>query len=129
MKKDFDKWNSLKKIINDTSDYKFYKPREIWWCSFGINIGYEQDGNNSDYERPALIIRAFSKEVCLVIPLTRSNKKNKYHFDLGNIGRKKSFAILSQIRLIDTKRLVNRIAILEKHRFLDIKKAITTMLQ
>jgi mRNA-degrading endonuclease toxin of MazEF toxin-antitoxin module len=128
MKKDFDKWNSLKKIINDTSDYKFYKPREIWWCSFGINIGYEQDGNNSDYERPALIIRAFSKEVCLVIPLTRSNKKNKYHFDLGNISVKKSFAIISQLRLIDTKRLHDLVQVLDNQKFDDIRKAIRDLI-
>ena len=24
---------------------KFYKPKEVWWCNLGINVGFEQDGS------------------------------------------------------------------------------------
>lgn len=34
----------------------FYE-REIWWCSLGVNIGFEQDGTNDLFERPVLVIK------------------------------------------------------------------------
>jgi mRNA-degrading endonuclease toxin of MazEF toxin-antitoxin module len=71
-----------------------------------------------------LIIKGFSRHVCLVVPLTTSKKENPYHFDVGVIGDKEAFAILSQIRLIDTKRLHAPLAVLNKDKFKEIKKAI-----
>lgn len=127
MQKDFDKWNKRKKDIN-TKEPNFYYEREIRWCSLGVNIGFEQDGTNEAYKRPVLIIRGFSRHVCLVVPLTTSQKKNPYHFGLGIIEGQEAFAILSQIRLIDTKRLHGQIAVLNKEKFKEIKKAIKDLL-
>ena len=56
MKKDFDKWNERKKALNDRERILF-NPREIWWCSFGVNIGSEQDGSGDNFERPVIIIK------------------------------------------------------------------------
>lgn len=52
MKKDFDKWNNRKKIIDqkEISNQMFFNEREIWWGSLGVNIGYEQDGKNDENE-------------------------------------------------------------------------------
>lgn len=127
MKKDFDKWNERKKEINE-EEFNFYYEREIRWCSLGINIGFEQDGTSEEYKRPVLIIRGFSRHVCLVVPLTTSQKKNPYHFGIGIIKDQEAFAILSQIRLIDTKRLHGRLAVLDKEKFKEIKKAIKALL-
>ncbi|MBX4198583.1 type II toxin-antitoxin system PemK/MazF family toxin [Candidatus Parcubacteria bacterium] len=128
MAKDFDKWNIQKKGIHDIGENKFYHPRDIWWCTLGVNIGFEQDGSGEDHERPVLILRGFSKQVCLAIPLTTSTKKNPYHVPLGIIGERESFAIISQIRLIDTKRLSNKIDVLDIDRFEAIKKAVKDLL-
>jgi hypothetical protein len=46
MKKDFDGWNKDKKNINNEGTHKFYKAKEIWWCSLGLNVGFEQDGTS-----------------------------------------------------------------------------------
>jgi mRNA-degrading endonuclease toxin of MazEF toxin-antitoxin module len=124
MQKDFDLWNQNKKHINDKKKHNFYKTREVWWCSLGTNIGFEQDGDNKTGDRPVLILRGFSKQVCLIIPLTTSEKKNPYHIPLGKIGSRNAFAIISQIRLIDTKRLINKIGFAEKTIFEKIRKAI-----
>ena len=78
MKKEFDLWNKRKKEINREVP-NFYHEREIRWCSLGINIGFEQDGTNKTYRRPVLIIKGFSRQVCLIVPLTTSAKKNPYH--------------------------------------------------
>ena len=104
MEKDFDKWNKRKKEI-DAEEPNFYHEREIRWCSLGVNIGFEQDGTSEAYKRPVLIIRGFSRHVCLVVPLTTSTKRNPYYMSVGIVENVEAFAILSQIRLIDTKRL------------------------
>jgi len=126
--KNFDLWNVTKKNIDSLGQYKFYHPRDIWWCTFGLNIGFEQDGTGHEYERPVLILRGFNKQICLIIPLTTSKKKNKYLIPVGLINGKNAQAIISQIRLIDTKRLSNKIGIIDKERFSEIKKAVKDLI-
>lgn len=127
MQKDFDNWNERKKEINNNIP-NFYHEREIRWCSLGLNVGFEQDGTSEKYRRPILILKGFSRNVCLIVPLTTSIKKNKYHFSVGIIENEESFAILSQIRLIDTKRLHDRLVILDGKKFEEIKKAIRLLI-
>ncbi len=128
MKKKFDDWNKSKKHIHDTGSNKLYHEREIWWCALGVNIGFEQDGTSKDAERPALVLKGFSKDVCLVVPLTTSVKKNPYHFALGKVDGKDAFVILSQIRLVDTRRFVNKIGVVDKDMFQKIRKVIKDLL-
>lgn len=127
MSKDFDTWNIKKKEL-ETNKPNFYRERDIRWCSLGINLGYEQDGTSESYRRPVLILKGFSRNVCLIIPLTTSHKKNKYHFSLGLVSGRESFAILSQIRLIDTKRLHDRLSVVDKKLFNEIKNSIKELL-
>ena len=122
--KEFDAWNIEKKTLSLNGQNKFYHQRDIWWCTFGINIGFEQDGTGKNYERPAVVLRGFSKHVCLVVPLTTSKKSNKYHFSLGLVDGREAFSIISQIRLVDTKRLSNKIGVMDGETFLSMKKAI-----
>lgn len=128
IKKDFDSWNIQKKAIHNLGTNKFYHPRDIWWCNLGVNIGFEQDGTGIEKERPVVIIRGFNKSVCLIIPLTTSQKSNKYYLKLGKVDNKKASAIISQIRLIDTKRLTNKIGIINKKKFEKIKKAVKNLI-
>jgi len=127
MQKDFDEWNVRKKEISEKNP-NFYHKREIRWCSLGLNIGFEQDGTSLEYSRPVLIIRGFSRHVCLIVPLTTSTKKNLYHFDVGIINNKKAFAILSQVRLIDTKRLQDRLGVIDRDKFEEIRKALKDLI-
>lgn len=128
MEKDFDKWNKNKKQIHDLGENKLYHEREVWWCSLGVNIGFEEDGVGETGERPVLILKGFSKDVCLVVPLTTSIKENPYHFDLGEIDGRKAFAILSQIRLVDTKRLINKVGFIEQSLFEALRKTVKDLL-
>lgn len=127
MQKDFDNWNKRKKVLNDEIP-NFYHEREIRWCSLGINIGFEQDGTSRSYRRPVLIIKGFSLNVCLIVPLTSSKKENPYHMSVGVFENIEAFAILSQIRLIDTKRLHDRLGVLDKEKFREIRKAIKKLI-
>jgi 8-oxo-dGTP diphosphatase len=119
--KDFEKWNILKKEIDkkEISQNTFFNEREIWWGSLGVNIGFEQDGKNDQFERPLLIVKKFNRSIVWAVPLTSVAKDNKFHYRLKSSG---SFIILSQIRLVSTKRLFRLIETINENEF---KKIIT----
>jgi len=126
MKKDFDKWNVLKKKINELNSKKHH-PKEIWWSVWGLNIGFEEDGKGELFERPVLIIKVLSKNTCVVLPLTSSEEENKNRIDIGLIKGIRSKVILSQIKVIDTRRLTDLICILETDLFTKVKEAVKNM--
>lgn len=127
--KDFDEWNRKKKIIDEKFNSKFVKEREIWWCTTGVNIGDEQNGKNSLFERPILILKKFNKNLVLGVFLTSKHKKNIFNFSLDSQNNKN--AIVSQIRTISTKRLTRKIMKLGNRKFVKllryIKKIIFTL--
>jgi hypothetical protein len=64
MLKDYRKWSPVKAIIHNSGSHPLgYKEREVWWCSVGENIGFEEDGKNELFNRPVLILKIFSKEL------------------------------------------------------------------
>jgi len=128
MKKDFDGWNKSKKQIDQRAEAPFYHEREIWWCSLGINVGYEQDGSDGEYRRPVLILRSLSGQTCLVIPLTTSRNRHPMRPSVGKVDEQEARALLSQMRVIDTKRLVRKIEYLDKKIFERIRKAAKDLL-
>jgi len=123
IKKDFDAWNKLKKNLHYSEKKIYFKEKEIWWCSLGINIGYEQDGKNNNFERPIVVLRKFNNDLLWIIPLTTGNKSGKYYYSFENNNKKYS-AILSQIRLISTKRLVRKMRKMSDENYISIKKSL-----
>jgi len=94
-KKDFDKWNELKKETN-SEETRLYTVREVWWCRLGVNVGSEQDGSGELFLRPVVIVRAFGPSICLVIPLTASLNKHPLRVPVGKIQEKfDSFSFFS----------------------------------
>ena len=128
MNKDFEGWNTQKQITDQNYRNKFYHEREIWWCLLGINIGYEHDGDNIEYQRPILILKGLSHSTCLVVPLTSSTNKHLFRIPVGIINNKESNIVISQLRVIDTKRLVERICLLDKEKFDLTRKAVKNLL-
>lgn len=128
MKKDFNNWNKIKTKLHENSVDKFYHAREVWWCSLGMNIGFEQDGDDVKYRRPVLILKGLSKNTCLVIPMTTSPHKHPMRISLGMIDGKESSAIISQMRVIDTKRLAEKVCFINKDIFENIRKIVKDML-
>jgi len=124
MQKDFDGWNKEKKRIHTEEINRQYHAREIWWCSLGVNIGFEQDGTGEGHERPILILKGLSPNTCLAVSLTTSQKRHKMRIPIGTVEGKRAFVILSQMRVIDTKRLTNKLGFLSHSRFKTIRKAV-----
>jgi len=124
MEKDFDVWNAQKKKLNTDTRKKFCHVREVWWCSFGVNVGFEEDGKGSDFRRPVLVLRGFNEHIFLGVALTSKKKSGKYYFPLGVIGDREACAILSQIKLFDARRLISKIGVLNQGTFIKLKSAL-----
>lgn len=128
-KKDFDIWNTEKKDIDKRSPQRlFFREREIWWCSLGVNIGFEQDGKNEQFERPVLILKKFNGEMVFIVPLTSIKKTGRYYHSIQHEGNDYSL-ILSQSKLISTRRLLRKIRTISKTDFLNSKNNFLNLFQ
>ncbi len=129
MKKDFKKWHDKKSDIDQIEQRPFFHEGEIWWCILGINVGFEQDGGGDDFLRPVIVFRKFNNEVFWAIPLTHTDKKTKYYFQIPSTENNEiSTAILSQIRLVDARRLSHRLGNVSKDDFGDLTKKFKALL-
>ncbi len=128
MEKDFDGWTQQKKQVGAIGETKLYHQREVWWCSLGVNVGSEQDGAGDEYRRPVIILKGLSSETCFIIPLTTAGKDHPLRPSVGLVDGKEARALLSQIRVIDNKRLVRKIGHLDKEIFAGVRKAAKDLL-
>lgn len=123
--KDFNLWNESKKQLDSMTGEVFAHPREIWWCSLGLNIGAEVNGKNDNFERPVLVLRVYNTDTMLVLPITTKSKDDKFHYkislnqDASSV--KTVYAKLTQLRVISNKRLLRKVNILDKELFEDLK--------
>ena len=125
--KNFKDWNIEKSDLNENKVRAFFHEREVWFASIGVNIGFEQDGRGDKFLRPAIILKKFNNEVLWCVPLTKNQKKGKYYFSF-KLNNGVSTAILSQIRLIDSKRLQYKIGDLAEEDFTQIKEKLKQFL-
>ena len=126
--KDFDLWNGLKKQL-DAKEVKFNcDVREIWWCAVGENVGEETSGKNDNFERPVLILKKFSKNNFLVLPITSAVRDGSYFYTL-ELGGKERSLMLHQARFVSKKRFLRRIEILSENKFNLIQKKYKELYQ
>ncbi|MDO8659868.1 MAG: type II toxin-antitoxin system PemK/MazF family toxin [Candidatus Parcubacteria bacterium] len=131
MQKDFDKWNNLKKTFEKEERELFAHPREIWWCSLGINLGAEIDGKNDSFERPVLVMNVYSRETMFVLPITSKERNDKFHHKIfvkikniktGEYEEKSVWVKLTQARVISNKRLLRKVDLISIDDFNRIMK-------
>ena len=138
MPKDFDRWNEHKKVIHaDTAARVFFHPRELWFSHIGTNIGFEQDGRGDQSLRPILVIRKFNNQVLWGLPLTLCEKPDNPYYapfryaafpEVARAPLLSAVAILSQLRLIDAKRLRYKIGTVPSTEFAPIKEKVRRLL-
>lgn len=124
MSKDFKNWHPRKINIEHATLRPGFHEREIWYCALGVNVGFEQDGGGINFLRPIVIVRKFNNEVFWGVPLTTSSKTGPYYFSFCFDGKTQSNAILSQIRLIDAKRLSHRVGTITAGDFIELTKKL-----
>jgi mRNA interferase MazF len=115
------KWFELKIKLCTKDDGVVFKQKEIWWCSLGMNLGEESYGKGEKFARPVLVFKKFTSSSFLGIPLTTHEKKGSWYIEIETLGIKR-WVMLNQIRVLDKKRLTNRISAVGKNDFDKIKK-------
>ena len=128
MKKDFWKWHGQKEKIHNEKGRVFFHEGEEWWSALGANVGFEEDGKNETFERPVLVYRKFNNEVFWALPITTREKRGKFYFQYEHEGKLFS-VILSQIRLLDAKRLLRKVRTLSKGEFRSVDEAFQSLLK
>ena len=128
MSKDFSKWHAVKTIIENKYRGPFFREREIWWCSLGSNVGFEEDGKHDRFERPVLILRKFNKEMCWALPLTSREKQGAYYHVLSLHGRT-STVLLSQLRVLSVKRLIRRLGKVSETAFEELQSSMVGLIK
>ena len=129
MKKNYKIWTPVKTRINNNKSYPLgYKERDIWICNIGENIGFEEDGKGNDFTRPVLILKAFNRKFCHIVPLSTTDKRGRFYYPFDGNAGKTSVAILSQTRSIDATRLLRKVGSMNKEEFIKIKGKIKEIL-
>jgi mRNA-degrading endonuclease toxin of MazEF toxin-antitoxin module len=115
-------WLKIKTILIDAPQKNhFFKEREVWWCSIGLNIGDEEFGKGPQFLRPVLIFKKFSGNSFLGLPLTGTIKEGSWYAPSTVLGKTGS-VMLNQARMFDGRRLVSRMTVVTQNEF----KAIQT---
>jgi len=127
MQKDFDRWNVAKKQIDGSAFTQLVHIREVWWCSLGVNVGREENGNEEFFERPVLVLNKFNRDMVLAIPMTTTPKRTTYHFLIPYNGSEVAL-VLSQLRLVSTKRLRRRMFRMPDPLFAEVRAAVQRMI-
>ncbi len=129
MQKDFRNWHAVKQAVHNEHPRVHFKEREIWFAHLGENVGYEQDGRGVAFLRPVIIIKKFNNDVFWAVPLTSHVKReHPYYFTFSFRPEKQSSAILSQVRLLDAKRLKYKTGYAPAEAFMKIKEQIRHLL-
>ncbi len=126
MEKHFDQWNIFKQRLDLEHKVPTFKQKEIWWCSIGVNIGHEENGKNQFFNRPVLIVRKFNNHIFLGVPLTTKIKDNKFYHTIS-VKSKNQSAMLSQIRVWESKRLTHKMGEIGEDEFKVMRKKIKEM--
>lgn len=115
-------WLKINILLKDKPPRRLFKEGDIWWCSIGMNIGVEIFGKGKNFARPIIVFKKFDVNSFLGIPLTTQPKSGIWYVPFTH-ANKKQYAILSQIRTLDSRRLRDKIGSLPESSFEEIKKA------
>lgn len=128
MFKDFINWIQYKIYLNSKAKFPKFKEGEIWWASFGVNVGVESDGKNEKFNRPVLAVKKFNRRQFWAVPLTSKAKPdNDFYYEISIKG-KDSNLILTQLRTLDSKRLQDRITKINNSELRNVLKKLQKLL-
>ena len=125
--KRFDEWIKLKEKLHFGNSLPIIHENDIWWCSFGENVGVEINGKNQLFSRPVFILKKLSRYGFIGIPLSSQQKTGSWYVNFDFQG-KQQVAVLSQIRTFSVSRLSSYMGRLDKNDSLKIKNAFTKLI-
>ena len=120
--KRFEEWIDLKEKLHYNARCPKILEGEVWWCSFGENVGVEINGKSARFTRPVLIMRKLSKFGFMGIPLTSQEKTGSWYAEFEFLG-KREFAAICQARVMSVSRLHSKIGQIPQSDMDIVKKA------
>jgi mRNA interferase MazF len=131
MDSQYNNWNEIKITIEYENIIVGFKERDIFYMNMGKNIGFEQDGKGENFVRPIVIIKGFNKNMFFGIPLSTKIKEGKFYYKFQFQKKDElveNIALLSQMRLFSTKRLLNKIGVISKEDFIKMKNEFKSLI-
>jgi mRNA interferase MazF len=138
--REFVKWIKVKVRIHTNENSLSFKQRDIWWANIGLNVGFEQNGKNDEFERPVLVLRKFGQNIFWAIPMTSKENDNKYRMKIrykeyyknivGDLleEEKEGNLILNQLRTISNKRLIRKMGVISEVNFDIVRNKIKSII-
>jgi mRNA-degrading endonuclease toxin of MazEF toxin-antitoxin module len=120
--KDFEGWSTKKQVLDAKTKIPFFNKWQIWWCSMGVNVGFEIFGKDKLYTRPVVILKKYSRSTFFGLPMT-SKRKERDAFYAIDFRNKESSVILDQGRIMDARRLADKMGELPESSFQAVRKA------
>ena len=122
-------WTKLKIRLHLKPDKQivYFNEREVWWTSIGMNIGHEEYGKNEYFERPVLILKKINRNIFWGLPMASKNKTGEYYYQI-NYENEYYSIILSQLKVMSSKRLSRKIRRLPKSEFIEVEHKIKSLL-
>ena len=105
---------------------RYCRKRQVWLADLRGAVGSEQSG-----VRPVLVLKVYSKEMILVVPLTSKNKGGTWYMPIefgSNTKQQQSFVMLSHVRSIHCNRLLRPIGTVTKQHFVGLLTATVQMM-
>jgi len=127
MEKDFNKWNEIKKELENKELDLFFKQWDIWWISIWLNIKNESCWKWDFFRRPVLILKKLSSDIFIWIPLSTKIKKWTWFVNYKHKWLIQT-ALLYQIRMFNKVRFQRKIWEIDEKDFLEIKKRLKWLL-
>jgi mRNA interferase MazF len=113
-------WWKITIKLHAKEQKSLFKEGDVWWCSIGMNVGVEIFGKGKDFTRPIIVFKKFDARSFLGIPLTTQYKEGVWHIPLVHNG-KKQYAVLSQLRMLDSRRLIDKMGSLNEGNYEKIR--------
>ena len=86
MEENFDKWNQIKKNVQEDEKNRLFKQRDIFFINMGQNIGFEQNGKGENFVRPIVILKKITNQMFIGIPLSSQIKDGDWFFKFERSG-------------------------------------------
>ncbi len=110
--------------FNDRAKAFYFRENEVWWVALGKNVGYEIDGKHELFERPVLVLKKYSKDMCFILPLTTQIKVPLPWYQIVIImGEKLSAINITQGKTISSRRFLRKAGTLALEEFAAVKLA------
>lgn len=121
-------WIRIKAKIHILDRSIYFREGEIWWVNLGANVGHEEEGKNDNFERPILVLKKFNEHLLWAVPLTTKTKENNPYYYQYLLNNKEYAAILPQLRILSSKRLIRRIGVFPVENFEKIREEIKKLI-